>query len=92
MARAITQSLVAQLFALPSEPVSGGRLAMLPDPTMRLPREKPLPKPRELTKWEKFAQKKGIVKKKRSKLQYDEVRCAAAGQCCNCVSCIALRV
>ncbi|GFH28268.1 ribosome biogenesis regulatory protein, partial [Haematococcus lacustris] len=34
--------------------------------------QKPLPKPKPLTKWQKFAQKKGIVKKKRSKLEFDE--------------------
>ena len=31
-----------------------------------------LPKPRPPTKWEKFAQTKGIVKKKRSRLVLDE--------------------
>ncbi|KAK9811038.1 hypothetical protein WJX73_008233 [Symbiochloris irregularis] len=50
-----------------------GVLAQLPPPTTALPRHKPLPKPREPTKWEKFAQQKGIDKKqKRSKLVYDE--------------------
>jgi len=49
-----------------------GRLATLPAPNTPLPREKPLPKARPLTKWEKFAQQKGIQKKKRSKLVYDE--------------------
>lgn len=39
---------------------------------MRLPRGKPIPKPKPLTKWEKFAKEKGIVKKKRSKLAFDE--------------------
>ena len=47
-------------------------MANLPKPTTVLPREKPIPKPKPLTKWQKFAQKKGIVKKKRSKLVYDE--------------------
>lgn len=74
LARAITQSLVTKLFQLPAEPVQGGRVAQLPPPTARLPREKPVPKPRELTKWEKFAQKKGIVKRKRSKLVYDDAK------------------
>eukprot|EP00197_Chlamydomonas_leiostraca_P004525 CAMPEP_0202860350 /NCGR_PEP_ID=MMETSP1391-20130828/2092_1 /ASSEMBLY_ACC=CAM_ASM_000867 /TAXON_ID=1034604 /ORGANISM="Chlamydomonas leiostraca, Strain SAG 11-49" /LENGTH=339 /DNA_ID=CAMNT_0049539505 /DNA_START=64 /DNA_END=1079 /DNA_ORIENTATION=- len=71
-ARAITQSLVNRLFDLPSEPITGGRLAQLPFPTTVLPRQRPLPKMKELTRWQKFAQKKGIVKKKRSKMEWDE--------------------
>lgn len=31
-----------------------------------------MPKPRPPTKWEQFAQMKGITKKKRSKLEFDE--------------------
>jgi hypothetical protein len=52
----MTQALVGQLFVLPSEAVQGGRLAHLPAPTTALPREKPIPKPKPLTKWQKFAQ------------------------------------
>jgi hypothetical protein len=59
LATAITQALVNQLFALPSEGVQGGRLAHLPDPSTRLPRQKPIPKTKPLTKWQKFAQEKG---------------------------------
>lgn len=45
----------------------------VPQPVTSLPREKPLPKTRELTKWEKFALKKGIKKKaKDGKLVFDE--------------------
>jgi hypothetical protein len=47
-------------------------VAKLPKPTTVLPREKPIPKPKALTKWQKFAQKKGIVKHKRSKLVFDQ--------------------
>lgn len=49
-----------------------GRIAHLPAPTTPLPRAKPLPKPRAPTKWEQFAQRKGIVKKKRTKEVWDE--------------------
>jgi regulator of ribosome biosynthesis len=56
VATAMTQALVGQLFALPSEAVQGGRLAHLPAPSSALPREKPIPKPKPLTKWQKFAQ------------------------------------
>lgn len=45
----------------------------LPTPETQLPREKPVPKEKEKTKWEKFAAKKGIKNTKRdTKLTYDE--------------------
>jgi regulator of ribosome biosynthesis len=44
----------------------------LPAPTTTLPREKPLPKPKEETRWEKFAKEKGIVKRKRERMVFDE--------------------
>ena len=66
------QALFSKLFSLPTTAAPVGRLVQLPRPTTPLPRQKPLPKPREPTKWEKFAQQKGITKKKRSKLVYDE--------------------
>jgi regulator of ribosome biosynthesis len=72
LAQSIFQSLAARLFALPSEAGAGGRVAQLPRPYTALPREKPIPKPRPLTKWEEFAQRKGIQKQKRSKLEWDE--------------------
>ncbi len=72
VASKITQALVAQLFALPSEAADVGRVAQLPPPTTALPRAKPIPKPREPTKWEKFAQQKGITKHKRSREVWDE--------------------
>lgn len=47
--------------------------AELPDPFTQLPREKPVPKPKEPTKWEQFAKKKGIApKSKDGKMVYDE--------------------
>ncbi|KAG9555382.1 ribosomal biogenesis regulatory protein, partial [Aureobasidium melanogenum] len=45
----------------------------LPAPTTQLPREKPVPEEKPMTKWQEFAKKKGIKDKKRdSKLVYDE--------------------
>ena len=50
----------------------------LPPPTTLLPREKPLPKPKEKTTWERFAEKKGIQTKRKGgadgtgKMEYDE--------------------
>lgn len=43
-------------------------LAELPAGTMPIPREKSPPEPKPLTKWEEFAKKKGIKKKKKSRL------------------------
>ena len=44
----------------------------LPAPTTRLPREKPVPKEKQLTKWEKYAKEKGITKRKKTKSVWDE--------------------
>jgi Ribosome biogenesis regulatory protein (RRS1) len=71
-ATALMQALMNALLQLPSESTPVGRVAALPPPSTPLPRAKPLPKPREPTKWEKFAQQKGIVKRKRSALVFDE--------------------
>ncbi|XP_077208390.1 ribosome biogenesis regulatory protein homolog [Paroedura picta] len=77
LARDNTQLLVAQLWALPSERAEGGAgpvVVKLPEPSTRLPREKPLPRPRPLTRWEQFARLKGIrpTRKKRGTLVWDE--------------------
>ncbi|KAK9841014.1 hypothetical protein WJX81_005502 [Elliptochloris bilobata] len=72
MATRITQSLVARLFELPSEAAPVGRIAQLPPPTHPLPRHKPLPAARAPTRWEAFAAKKGIQKKKRPTTVWDE--------------------
>ncbi|KAH7422610.1 hypothetical protein KP509_12G016900 [Ceratopteris richardii] len=66
------QVLAEKLFSIPSTPDKAGPIVQLPAPTLQLPREKPLPKPRPPTKWEIFAQRKGIKKRKRSKLEFDE--------------------
>ncbi len=66
--------MIRKVFSLPDagRPKDGGRLVVLPDTTTPLPREKPVPKPKVQTKWEAFAEKKGIMKKKRSRMVYDE--------------------
>jgi hypothetical protein len=65
-----------ELFALPVSAEQGatlGRVVDLPQPLTRLPREKPLPTARPLTRWERFAQEKGIKKRqKRSSRVWDE--------------------
>ncbi|KAF7169464.1 hypothetical protein CNMCM5623_002173 [Aspergillus felis] len=86
IARDGTQSLLNQL--LTTCPITSsaqnGVLLTLPPPTTVLPRHKPLPTPKQPTKWELFARKKGIGKysskpgaaladkERRKKLVYDE--------------------
>ncbi|KAK9239745.1 regulator of ribosome biosynthesis, partial [Lipomyces kononenkoae] len=85
LARDSAQLLVNQILALPV--VTGGRtggdvnhndgvFVKLPDPTTQLPREKPVPVAKPLTKWEKFAKQKGITPKARNSgnLVYDEAK------------------
>ncbi|XP_074841853.1 ribosome biogenesis regulatory protein homolog [Carettochelys insculpta] len=75
LARDNTQLLVAQLWALPAERADGATgplVAQLPEPSYRLPREKPLPRPRPPTRWEQFARLKGIRRRKRTALVWDE--------------------
>ena len=71
-ARDSVQMMVGRLFALPSESADFGRLAELPAPTTVLPREKPVPRPKPLTRWEQFAKEKGIQKKKNERMVYDD--------------------
>eukprot|EP00890_Picochlorum_soloecismus_P003980 jgi/Picsp_1/4583/NSC_01953-R1_protein len=72
IATQIFQSMTHKLFDLPFEVSQLGRIAELPAPSTALPREKPLPKPRPPTKWEIFAQRKGITKRKKSNLEWDQ--------------------
>ncbi|CEP01750.1 Ribosome biogenesis regulatory protein [Plasmodiophora brassicae] len=66
------QHLMNTLFELPFERVEDGRIVQLPEPELRLPREKHIPKGPVMSTWQKFAQRKGIKKRKRERLQYDE--------------------
>eukprot|EP00742_Colponemidia_sp_Colp-10_P009222 GILJ01010040.1.p1 GENE.GILJ01010040.1~~GILJ01010040.1.p1 ORF type:complete len:336 (+),score=71.61 GILJ01010040.1:134-1009(+) len=66
------QLLINQLFALPTASSEEGIFAQLPKGSTVIPREKPLPKAKPMTRWEKFAQEKGIVKQKRSRMVFDE--------------------
>ncbi|KAA0704572.1 Ribosome biogenesis regulatory protein -like protein [Triplophysa tibetana] len=73
LARENTQLLINELWKLPTERVKDVIVAKLPEPTTPLPREKPLPKQKPPTKWEQFAKLKGIQKKKKTNLVWDEV-------------------
>uniref|UniRef100_A0A2N9HLH2 Ribosome biogenesis regulatory protein n=1 Tax=Fagus sylvatica TaxID=28930 RepID=A0A2N9HLH2_FAGSY len=68
----LVQTIANNLFNLPSTETKDGPLIKLPPPTTRLPREKPLPKPKPPTKWEQFAKAKGIKNRKKDKILYDE--------------------
>jgi regulator of ribosome biosynthesis len=69
VARDAAQSLIAHLLTTcPLSSTSDGVLLSLPPsatPLIPLPREKRLPPPKQATKWEKFAAKKGISKKRK---------------------------
>jgi len=46
----------------------------MPKRTTLLPREKPIPKEKELSKWEKFRIEKGMTtREKRSKMVFDPI-------------------
>jgi len=65
-ARDCAQSLINQILSTcPIRSTSDGVHITLPTPQTPLPREKPIPTPKEPTTWEKFAAKKGIQSKKR---------------------------
>jgi len=72
LARDNVQLLVNKLWELPSETVEDAVVVKLPAPRTRIPREKPVPAPQEKTRWEKFAAMKGIQKKKKGRMVFDE--------------------
>jgi regulator of ribosome biosynthesis len=57
---------------LPTAKVDNEIVIKLPPGTTRLPRAKPVPKAKELTKWEKYAKEKGITKRKKANAEWDE--------------------
>uniref|UniRef100_A0A1L8DR56 Ribosome biogenesis regulatory protein n=1 Tax=Nyssomyia neivai TaxID=330878 RepID=A0A1L8DR56_9DIPT len=67
-----TQLLLNELWQQPTETVEESILAKLPAPSHILPRERKIPEPKTLTKWQKFAQEKGIKKKPRMKKVFDQ--------------------
>uniref|UniRef100_A0AAY5KTG7 Ribosome biogenesis regulatory protein n=1 Tax=Esox lucius TaxID=8010 RepID=A0AAY5KTG7_ESOLU len=73
LARDNTQLLINEIWKHPTERVEEVIVVKLPEPTTPLPREKPPPKPRPPTKWEEFAKLKGIQKKKKTNLVWDDV-------------------
>ncbi|CAK1595854.1 unnamed protein product [Parnassius mnemosyne] len=72
LSRDNTQLLLNKVWELPTERIDEAIVVKLPAPKTILPRSKPVPKPKPLTKWQEFAKSKGITKKKKDKLQWDE--------------------
>ncbi|TKA22473.1 hypothetical protein B0A50_08016 [Salinomyces thailandicus] len=70
-AQRCAQGLINQLLtACPISRSTDGALQIsLPEPGLKLPREKAVPKEKEKTKWERFAEKKGIKDRKRGELR-----------------------
>lgn len=73
LARDNTQLIINEIWKHPTERIEDVIVVKLPEPTTALPREKPPPKPKPPTKWEQFAKLKGIQKKKKTNLVWDEV-------------------
>ncbi|XP_033107989.1 ribosome biogenesis regulatory protein homolog [Anneissia japonica] len=72
LARENTQLLFNEIWKLPAQRTEDVITVKLPEPVTRLPREKSIPKPKATTRWEKFAQMKGIQNKKKSRKVWDE--------------------
>jgi regulator of ribosome biosynthesis len=67
------QLLIKRIFALPTESGEHDILAILPEKEeMVLPRSQRIPDAPVETKWEKYAKDKGIQKKKKERMIYDE--------------------
>ncbi|XP_078254707.1 ribosome biogenesis regulatory protein homolog [Rhinoraja longicauda] len=71
LARGNTQLLINAMWALLVERLQDAVVAKLPEGTTRIPREKPVPKRKPPTRWEEFAKLKGIRKKKKTNLVWD---------------------
>ena len=72
LARDNVQLLLNDVWKLPTERVEDAIVVELPYGKTVIPREKPIPKAKPLTKWEQYAKEKGIEKKKKSKLVWDD--------------------
>ena len=45
----------------------------LPKKILTLPRSLPIPKPKQMTKWEKYKKEKGIIQRKRGRMVYSDI-------------------
>ncbi|KAI0214871.1 Ribosome biogenesis regulatory protein [Lamellibrachia satsuma] len=72
LARGNAQLLINKLWELPVQRVQDVLTAQLPAGKTRLPREKPIPKPKQATKWQQYANTKGIQKRKKGRMMWDD--------------------
>ncbi|CAG2221147.1 RRS1 [Mytilus edulis] len=72
LSRDNTQLLINRIWQLPTHREDEVVVAELPDVKTLIPREKPIPKKRKATKWEEYARMKGINKKKKGRMVFDE--------------------
>lgn len=86
------QLLINKLFELPMRNEDGYMYVDLPEPRYNLPREKPLPTPKPLTKWQKFAIEKGIKKTPKPKTTWDDILQVFITNDSVCVICVYLFV
>jgi regulator of ribosome biosynthesis len=63
---------LVSLFECPTQPSDVGPVVQLPPERAKLPRSQRIPEPKPPTRWEKFAKEKGIQKKKRDRMLFDE--------------------
>eukprot|EP01087_Luapelamoeba_hula_P012657 TRINITY_DN353_c0_g1_i1.p1 TRINITY_DN353_c0_g1~~TRINITY_DN353_c0_g1_i1.p1 ORF type:complete len:373 (-),score=113.16 TRINITY_DN353_c0_g1_i1:37-1155(-) len=72
-ARDCVQQLINQVLQVPTTRTRAGDvLGSLPPGSTIIPREKPIPSTKPTTRWEKYAAAKGIQKRKKSRMAWDE--------------------
>lgn len=68
------QLLVNKIFGLGREDTEDGPAALIPlEEGFRLPRQRPIPKVKVETRWQKFMKERNMTKRKRSRLVFDEI-------------------
>ena len=67
-----TQLLFNEIFALKAEKLENAVVVTLPDQKTIIPREKPVPKEKPASKWSEYAKLKGIQKRKKSRMVWDD--------------------
>lgn len=70
-ARDNLQELIKEIFSLPVEKSDLGPIAQLPEGTTLIPREKPFPKEKPETKWDKYRKGKGLKRRKKDTQVWD---------------------
>lgn len=69
----LTELIIINLFNCPCEKTELGPAAILPSTEfVKMPREKRIPDTKKETKWEKFAKKRGVLKRKKERMSWNE--------------------